>query len=123
MWEPGKSFIVKVIYFIQEIFNNPNYFKESSKNSNEDKAKSEFDPEIKKFTRISFDERFENKNNNSSLKFSPFNQHHQLILDKILKQNKDVSTYDRIEDFKNWFMNNFMEVIQNNENKPINNNK
>jgi hypothetical protein len=82
----------------------------------------EFDPEIKKFTRISFDERFENKNNNSSLKFSPFNQYHQLILDKILKQNKDVSTYDRIEDFKNWFMNNFMEIIQNNDNTTMNNN-
>ena len=62
LWEAGKSFIVKVIYFIQEIFNNPNYFKDNSKISNEEKGKIEFDPEIKKFTRISFDERFENKN-------------------------------------------------------------
>ena len=51
----------------------------------------------------------------SSMKFSEFNRYHRLILDKILKQNKDLSTADRIEDFKNWFMNNFMEIIQNYE--------
>ncbi len=85
-----------------------------------EETKNDFDLEIKKYSKISYEERFENKNN-TSLKFSPFNQYHQLILDKILKQNKDVSTYDRIEDFKNWFMNNFMEIIQNNENKPNNN--
>jgi len=66
------------------------------------------------FTQISYDDRYEIKNKNSSLKFSNFNKYHQLILDKILKQNKEVNTYDRIEDFKNWFMNNFMETIQNN---------
>ena len=49
------------------------------------------------------------------MKFSEFNRYHKLILDKILKQNKDLSTADRIEDFKNWFMNNFMEIIQNYE--------
>ena len=58
-----------------------------------------------------------NSNNNSSLKFLEYNKYHQLILDKILKQNKDVTTYDRIEDFKNWFMNNFMEIIQKREDK------
>lgn len=51
------------------------------------------------------------------MKFCEFNKYHQLILDKILKQNKDVNTYDRIEDFKNWFMNNFMEIIQKREDK------
>ncbi len=51
----------------------------------------------------------------SSMKFSEFNKYHKLILDKILNQNKDLSTADRIEDFKNWFMNNFMEIIQNYE--------
>jgi hypothetical protein len=75
-----------------------------------------FDLEVKPFTKKSNDEKFEIKNKNSSLKFSNFNKYHQLILDKIFKQNKEVNTYDRIEDFKNWFMNNFMEIIQNNEN-------
>ena len=49
------------------------------------------------------------------VKFSQFNRYHKLILDKILKHNKDLSTAYRIEDFKNWFMNNFMEIIRNYE--------
>jgi hypothetical protein len=75
-----------------------------------------FEFEVLPFNKKSNDEKFESKNKNSSLKFSGFNKYHQLILDKIFKQNKEVNTYDRIEDFKNWFMNNFMEIIQNNEN-------
>lgn len=126
-WEAGKNFIVKVIYFVQEIFYNPNFLQETDsynpilgkmviENSNQ------FEQEVSKLSKKSFEERFENKNKNSSLKFSKFDKYHQLILDKILKQNKDVNTYDRIEDFKNWFMNNFMEIIQNNEilNQPLN---
>jgi len=78
---------------------------------------TEFDKEISKITKKTFNERFVNTNNNSSMKFFEFNKYHQLILDKILKQNKEVNTYDRIEDFKNWFMNNFMEIIQKKEDK------
>lgn len=77
----------------------------------------EFDKEISKITKKTFNERYVNTNNNSSMKFFKFNKYHQLILDKILKQNKEVNTYDRIEDFKNWFMNNFMEIIQKKEDK------
>jgi hypothetical protein len=91
------------------------------KENNETETQNDFEIEMKNSASMSFNHRFENNNKTSSLKFSPFNQYHQLILDKILKQNKDVSTYDRIEDFKNWFMNNFMEIIQNNENKNMNN--
>ena len=65
----------------------------------------------------SVSEKYNDKNKNSSLKFSEFNKYHQLILDKILRQNKEVNTYDRIEDFKNWFMNNFMEIIQKKDDK------
>ncbi len=78
---------------------------------------TKFESDVKKFCKISFEERYETKNQNSSLKFSKFSKYHQLILDKILKQNKDINTYDRIEDFKNWFMNNFMEIIQSSEMK------
>ena len=70
--------------------------------------------EIIKCVKKSVEDRFVNKEN-SSIKFSEFTKYHQLILDKILKQNKEISTYDRIEDFKNWFMNNFMEIIPNAE--------
>lgn len=76
-----------------------------------------FDEEAKRISKKSFNERYINSNNNSSMKFFEFNKFHQLILDKILKQNKDINTYDRIEDFKNWFMNNFMEIIQKKEDK------
>jgi hypothetical protein len=107
---------VKVIYFIQEIFYNLNEIQEKETLNDEN-----FQSEIKKSATKSFEERYDNKGKDSSLKFSPFNKYHQLILDKILKQNKDVSTYDRIEDFKNWFMNNFMEIIQNNEIQNMNN--
>jgi hypothetical protein len=81
-----------------------------------------FENEIKPFTQKSNSERYENKNKNSSIKFSSFDKYHQLILDKIFKQNKEVNTYDRIEDFKNWFLNNFMEIIQNNESQNLNKN-
>jgi len=78
---------------------------------------TEFDQEVGKISKKSFNQRFVNTNNNSSMKFFEYNKYHQLILDKILKQNKEVNTYDRIEDFKNWFMNNFMEIIQKKEDK------
>ena len=35
-----------------------------------------------------------------------------LSLNKILNQDKDISTYEKMENFKNWFMNNFMEILQ-----------
>ncbi len=119
-WEAGKNFIVKVIYFIHEIFYNSVYLQETD-SLNSDIAKlyitnpKNLENEITKLSKLSFEKRFETKNPNSSLKFSEFNNYHSLILDKILKQNKDVNTYDRIEDFKNWFMNNFMEIIQSSE--------
>ena len=105
-----------MIYFIHEIFHNTNLIEEieSDKNSllfNLD----QYEKDANKFSKKSFDERYESRNKNSSLKFSKFNKYHQLILDKILKQNKEINTYDRIEDFKNWFMNNFMEIIQSSE--------
>lgn len=78
---------------------------------------NQFDQEVGKISKKSFNQRFVNTNNNSSMKFFENNKYHQLILDKILKQNKEVNTYDRIEDFKNWFMNNFMEIIQKKEDK------
>lgn len=50
-----------------------------------------FEEEVSKYTRASYNNRFENPNKEVSLKFSKFNSIHQLILDKILKQNKEVS--------------------------------
>lgn len=107
---------MKVIYFIHELFYNTNLieeldFEKSIFNFNKD----QYEKDAIKFSRKSYEDRYESKNKNSSLKFSKFNKFHQLILDKILKQNKDINTYDRIEDFKNWFLNNFMEIIQSGE--------
>ena len=108
-WEPVKCFLVRVIYYIQEIFKLEEYYK---------KKNEEITPEIQKKVSACVKESIEKKFENSpksSMKFSEFNKYHKLILDKILNQNKDLSTADRIEDFKNWFMNNFMEIIQNYE--------
>ena len=108
-WEPIKCFLVRVIYYIQEIFKLDEYYR---------RKKVPITPEIKKRVEACVKESIDNKYENtpdSSMKFSQFNRYHKLILDKILKQNKDLSTADRIEDFKNWFMNNFMEIIQNYE--------
>ena len=77
---------------------------------------------------ISFEERFDNKNNNSILKFSKQNDKlHVMILDLLLKLNKEVNfliikleSYERIEHFKYWFMYSFMELMQN-DNISINN--
>ena len=112
VWEVGKSFLVKVIYYIQDIFYNPIYLRKG--NEEGDSLPNEMVDEIIKCVKKSVEDRFVNKEN-SSIKFSEFTKYHQLILDKILKQNKEISTYDRIEDFKNWFMNNFMEIIPNAE--------
>ena len=108
-WEPAKCFLVRVIYYIEEIFKLEEYYK---------KKNEEITPEIQKNVEACVKESIEKKYEytpDSSMKFSHFNRYHKLILDKILKQNKDLSTADRIEDFKNWFMNNFMEIIQNYE--------
>ena len=108
-WEPVKCFLVRVIYYIQEIFKLEEYYK---------KKNEEITPEIQKKVSACVKESIEKKFENSpksSMKFSEFNKYHKLILDKILNLNKDLSTADRIEDFKNWFMNNFMEIIQNYE--------
>ena len=112
VWEVGKSFLVKVIYYVQDIFYNPIYLRKG--NEEGDSLPNEMVDEIIKCVKKSVEDRFVNKEN-SSIKFSEFTKYHQLILDKILKQNKEISTYDRIEDFKNWFMNNFMEIIPNAE--------
>jgi hypothetical protein len=128
-WEIGKNFIVQILYFIQNLFYEINYFQDNNSLNNtaanlfNDNPKK-FEEEVGKYCKKSFDERFENRNPNSSIKFSKHNaKYHQIILDKILKQNKEVyyankqvETYDRIEDFKNWFMNNFMELIQSENN-------
>ena len=116
-WEPVKCFLVRVIYYIQEIFKLEEYYK---------KKNEEITPEIQKKVSACVKESIEKKFENSpksSMKFSEFNKYHKLILDKILNQNKDLSTADRIEDFKNWFMNNFMEIIQNDDSKNISKNK
>lgn len=108
-WEPGKCFLVRVIYYIQDLFCQEELFKK--KNEEIDiNTKSKIDKCVKE----SIEKRFQNQPD-SSIKFSEYTKYHQLILDKILKQNKALSTCDRIEDFKNWFMNNFMEIIQNYE--------
>ena len=108
-WEPAKCFLVRVIYYIQEIFKLEEYFK---------KKNEVITPDIQKKVEACVKESIDKKYDyitESSMQFSQYNKYHKLILDKILKQNKDLSTADRIEDFKNWFMNNFMEIIQNYE--------
>ena len=121
IWEPGKCFLVKVIYYIQDIFYNPIYFNKNHESKNSDLSNEEQN----KITQ-SVNESIKNCYTNdkeSSIQFSKKDKSHQLILDKLLKQNKEISTYDRIEDFKNWFMNNFMELIQNTNSKNENSKK
>ena len=108
-WEPIKCFLVRVIYYIQDLFYSEELLKKKNENINDADIK-----EIEACVKESIDKRFDNAPD-TSIKFSKYHRYHQLILDRILKQNKDVSTCDRIEDFKNWFMNNFMESIQNYE--------
>lgn len=112
VWDARNNVLIKVIYYIQDVFYNPIYLKLSS--TDEEEITQEMMDEISKSVKTSIANRFVNPPK-SSIKFSEHTKYHKLILDKILKQNKEISTYDRIEDFKNWFMNNFMEILQNNE--------
>jgi hypothetical protein len=109
--EKDKALFYDENYYMEKESFNPNLASLFKENPNE------FDQEVSKISKKSFNQLFVNTNNNSSMKFFEYNKYHQLILDKILKQNKEVNTYDIIEDFKNWFMNNFMEIIQKKEDK------
>jgi len=95
-WEIGKNFIVQILYFIQNLFYEVSYlqdvnsFNPTAANLFNEYPKK-FEEEVSKYSKKSFEERFENRNNNSSIKFSKHNaKYHQIILDKILKQNKEV---------------------------------
>lgn len=70
---------------------------------------------IKRCNEINHNNRYDNKEG-SSIVFSKFNENHQLIKNKIISQDPDIDIFDRIEDFKNWFMNNFSEQILKKEN-------
>ena len=56
-------------------------------------------------------ERFNKTSDSSSIKFSQNKEHHDMILKKILEQDKEIDLVDRVEEFKNWFVNNFSEQI------------
>ena len=119
VWEPGKCFLVKVIYYIQDIFYNPIYF-------NKNQGNYELSNQEQNIISKCFEESINNcyvNEKNSSIQFSKKEYYHQLILDKLLKQTKEISNHDRIEDFKNLFMNNFMELIQNDDSENENNKK
>jgi hypothetical protein len=119
----GKTYLP---IFINEALSNvygdndkgePNVYQafRNSDNLEEREDQSYYEMKVLKSSQTSFEDRYKSTNASSPLKFSSFTKYHQLILDKILKQNKDINTYDRIEDFKNWFTNNFMEIIQSSE--------
>lgn len=87
---------MQILYFIQNLFYEISYLQDNNSfnviaaNLFNDNPKK-FEEEVAKYCRKSFEDRFENKNLNSSIKFSKHNaKYHQIILDKILKQNKDV---------------------------------
>ena len=82
-WEPVKCFLVRVIYYIQEIFKLEEYYK---------KKNEVITPEIQKKVSDCVQQSIEHKYESmpgSSMKFSEFNKYHKLILDKILNQNKE----------------------------------
>lgn len=95
VWEPGKNFILQILYFIQNIFFDRNYLQEENSFNNsaaklfQDDIKK-FEEEVSKYCRTSYNNRFDTANKDVSLKFSKFNNLHELILNKILKQNKEV---------------------------------
>ena len=114
-WESGKNYTIQVIYFIQEIFYEEAYFLEdNSFNPNLAVLAKENFPEFVKRARqqndVIYSKRFENIEN-SSIVFTKFNEDHQTIKNKILGNQTDVDQVDRIDDFKNWFVNNFSEHI------------
>lgn len=52
-----------------------------------------------------------NKTESASVNFSQPKEQHKMILKKILEQDQEIDLVDRVEEFKNWFMNNFSEQI------------
>ena len=56
-------------------------------------------------------ERYNITNDSSSIKFSQHKEQHDMILKKILEQDKEIDLVDRVEEFKSWFVNNFSEQI------------
>ena len=75
-WEPAKCFLVRVIYYIQEIFKLDEYYKRKN-----EVITPEIQKRVEACVKESIDKKYEN-NPDSSMKFSQFNRYHKLILDK-----------------------------------------
>ncbi len=104
-----------MIYFIQDIFFNDHVLTDENsfnpliaqqiKNNIE-----EFQKRMAELIKENQINRYDNKNN-TSMKFTKNKEQHNLILKKILEQDKDIDLVDRVEEFKSWFVNNFSEQI------------
>jgi hypothetical protein len=110
---------------VQEIFINSEYLK--SQSSYNPELGKQYEEDYTIFAQImqncaekSNKESLINKNSNSSLKFFIPQHFHKLVIEKILKQNKDVTPYERMEDFKNWFNSTILSERQGNNNNSEN---
>lgn len=120
-WESGKNYTIQIIYYIQEIFYEESYFcDESSYNPHIASLYKEniesFIEEVRKSISINDKNKYETKDR-SVFVFSEYNDSHKLIKDKIINSDNEVDMYDKIEEFKNWFANNFSEQIIKSQNQ------
>jgi hypothetical protein len=114
-WDSGKNYTIQIIYFIDNMFYDENcLIEENSYNPSIGLlAKDNFEDYLTKMTDLvkSNIANIYEENDSSSIKFQKFNDNHKQILEKITKQDQDLNLADRIDDFKNWFLNNFYEQI------------
>ena len=75
-----------------------NKFKEKAKLCVEKSKEKAYEPEEK-----------------SSINFTKNNKFQEVIMSKLVGQEGEQDLNDRVSDFKNWFYNNFMEMIKKNQ--------
>lgn len=113
-WESGKNYSIQIIYFLQEIFYQESFLTDDSSFNPTIAylAKQDFKSFSEKI-KILIDENNKNKfkKEDKSLINFDSNINSEEIKDRLLNKNKDLDPIDRIEEFKNWFFNNFTDQL------------
>lgn len=113
-WESGKNYSIQLIYFLQELFYQESFLTDDTSfnptvayNAKQD-FKS-FSDKIKLL--VEENNKNKNKKDEKSLINFDLNVNNEEIKDRLLNKNKDLDPIDRIEEFKNWFFNNFTDQL------------
>lgn len=117
IWQPGKNFIVNILYFVKNIFYDPTYLQQqTSYNSNLGKIFLENIEEYKKEIRSCTEEReVYNSIVTTNNKFYNSKQIHKDLIEKFSNNiNSELQPSDKLQEMKKWFFEDYIPKIKNN---------